>query len=97
MNIFQKIFDAIKHLVTRPGLKTFLSKYETQALGLIAELATVNNNASFSAWKDQAFAQLKADTGELHDNWIAILIHLAYEAYKAQTEQDVKPTAPLAQ
>ena len=87
MNIFQKIFDAIKHLVQRPGLKTFLAKYEEQALTLIVKLATVNSNAGFNEWKDQAFAQLKADTGELHDNWIAILIHLAYESYKAQQGQ----------
>lgn len=87
MNIFQKIFEAIKHLISRPGMKTFLAKYEKQALELIAELAAVNNNASFNVWKDQAFAKLKEDTGEIHDNWIAILIHLAYESFKAQKEQ----------
>lgn len=86
VNIFQKIFEAIKHLVSRPGMKTFLAKYEKQALELIVSLAAVNNNAGFATWKDQAFAQLKQDTGDLHDNWIAILIHLAYESYKAQQE-----------
>jgi hypothetical protein len=86
VNIFQKIFEAIKHLVQRPGMKTFVAKYEQQALDLITNLAAVNNNTGFNAWKDQAFAKLKEDTGELHDNWIAILIHLAYESFKAQQE-----------
>jgi hypothetical protein len=84
MNIFQKIFEAIKYLISRPGMKTFLARYEQKALELIADLAQVNNNASFSEWKDQAFAALKAETKDIHDNWIAILIHLAYESYKAQ-------------
>jgi hypothetical protein len=85
MNIFQKIFEAIKGFISRPGFKTFIAKYDKQALDLIAQLASVNNNAAFGTWKDQAFAQLKADTGEIHDNWISILIHLAYETYKTQT------------
>lgn len=84
MNIFQRIFDAIKHLVQRPGLKTFLVKYQDQALVLIADLAAIHDNKGFRLWQDEAFAKLKADTGEIHDNWIAILIHLAYESYKAQ-------------
>ena len=84
MNIFQRIFDAIKGFVSRPGFKTFIAKYEEQAVALIIQLAAVNNNAGFEVWKQQAFDQLKADTGELHDNWIAILIHLAYETFKAQ-------------
>lgn len=89
MNIFQKFYEAIKHLVSRPGMKTFLSRYETLALDQITKLAAVNNNASFSEWKDQAFTQLKAETKEVHDNWIAILIHLGYESFKAQREAEI--------
>lgn len=91
MNIFQRIFDAIKHLIQRPGLKRFLARYEEQAFTLITGLAQVNSNAAFGVWKDQAFTALKGVTQEVHDNWIAILIHLAYESYKAQ--QDESPSA----
>lgn len=94
MNIFQRIFDAIKHLIQRPGLKQFLAKYEETALVLIVQLATVNNNAAFNEWKDQAFTELKAATKEVHDNWIAILIHLAYESFKAQQEKVANTPLP---
>ena len=83
MNIFERVFQFLKHLVTRPGFQDFLAKYEQQAVELIMKLAAIHNNAGFAEWKDEAFAQLKADTGELHDNWIAIAIHLAYETFKA--------------
>ncbi len=87
MNIFQKILDAIKRFVSRPGLKTFLATYENQAFGLIEKLVGVHNGAGLHEWEAEAFAILKADTKEIHDNWIGILIRLAYETFKAQQEK----------
>lgn len=84
MNIFAKVWNFLKKLVTRPGLDQFLGAYIQLATQIVQQLALVNNNQEFHAWKDQAFAAVKAQTGQLKDNWVAILIHLAYENLKAK-------------
>lgn len=83
MNIFQKILEAIKNFLSRPGLKTFLAKYDKIAIDHVAKLAKLNSNLSFHEWKDQAFEFIKQESNQAKDNWIAILIHLAYEQFKA--------------
>ncbi len=83
MSIFTKIFKFIKNLVTRPGIDKFLGQYIEMATESAARLALVNDNAEFHEWKDELFRDVKARTGQMKDNWIAILIHLAYENIKA--------------
>lgn len=84
MNWFKKFISWLKGLATRPGLDTFLSQYIDLAKTIIARLAEVNNNQGFDQWKDQAWKEVQAATGELRGTWIAILIHIAYEHYKAR-------------
>lgn len=83
-NIFKAIFNFFKKIVTRPGLQSFLQTYEDTAIQVISKLALVNNNADFHQWKDDAWKEVQKATGEIRGNWIAILIHLAYESYKAK-------------
>ena len=83
-NIFTKILGFFRSIVARPGFKEFVAKYEEQALSIVAQLASVNNNAAFAEWKDQAFAALKRVAGDAKDNWVAIAIHIAYETLKAR-------------
>ena len=81
---FSKIVNFFKGLVTRPGLQPFLQKYLPLALSTILDLAKVNSNAAFHVWKDQAFLKLKDALGDVHDNWISILIGIAVEELKAK-------------
>ena len=84
MGWFTKILDFLKKLVTRPGLDKFLSKYMVVAVRLLKDLADTHSNQEFHEWKDLAFRELQAITGELKGNWISILIGLAYEELKAR-------------
>jgi hypothetical protein len=88
MSLLGKIFDFLKRLATRPGVHTFLQKYQQKAIEVVERLAAVNSGQSFDAWWDQAFAEFKAlveaDGKAVHDNWLAIALNLAFEVYKAQ-------------
>ena len=83
-NPFKKLFDWLKKIFTRPGLQPFLAQYLALAVEVVTELAKVNNNAEFHAYRDVAFSKLKKLLGETKDTWIVILVHLAYEEYKAR-------------
>lgn len=107
MSLLSRIFDFIKGLVTRPGLHTFLQKYQSEAVKLIEQLAHVNSGKGFNDWWDQAFSEMKAmvtsDGKSISDNWVAIVLNLAFEVYKAEVagHNDAppavaeQPTAPL--
>jgi len=88
MNPFKwlaNLFKNIKQLFVRAGLDKFLGSYIQVAVEIVAQLALVNNNADFHKWKDAAFDAVKNRIGKpIADNWIAILIALAYENFKAQ-------------
>lgn len=84
MSWFSKVWNFIKSLITRPGLDRFLAKYMVMAVTLLTDLASVNSNTEFHLWKDKAFIELKRLTGEMKDNWIVILIALAFEELKAK-------------
>lgn len=84
MSWFSKFISFLKGLVTRPGLDKFLSKYLPVATNLLLDLAKINSNAAFHVWKDKAFNELKAITGEVRDTWIAILLNIAFETLKAK-------------
>jgi len=84
MGWFTKVVDFFKGLITRPGLQPFLQKYLPLAISTILQLRTVNSNVSFHIWKDQAFLRLKDALGDVHDNWISILIGIAVEELKAK-------------
>ena len=88
MSLLSKIFDFIKGLVTRPGLHTFLQKYQTEAIKIIENLAQVNSGKGLNDWWDTAFSEVKAmvtaDGRSISDNWVAIALNLAYEVYKAE-------------
>lgn len=87
-NPFKAIFNWVKTLFSRPGLQQFLQKYIEDATVLITSLAMVHSNADFHKWKDEAFAKAKERYGEGKDNWIALLIGFAFEAYKAKMEKE---------
>ena len=76
---FVKVLKFIAGLFVRAGLDRFLSQWQKVAVKEVEALALVNSNEAFHEWKDRAFARLKELTGQARDNWIAILIHLAYE------------------
>lgn len=88
-NFFTKIGQGLKTafgfgktFYVRAGLGQFLDTYAADALVIITKLASVNNNAAFNVWKDQAFAEVKSLTKATQDNWVAILIHAVFELYK---------------
>jgi hypothetical protein len=87
-NIFSKIGDFFKHLFikVRPGLEDFLRKYEQLAIEEVRKLSEVHGCAGLHEWRDEAFAALKAavekDLKDVADNWVSILLHLAYESIK---------------
>lgn len=83
-NIFSKVWNFFKGLITRPGLQPFLQKHLPLAVSTILDLSRVNSNAAFHVWKDQAFLRLKGVLGDVHDNWISILIGIAVEELKAK-------------
>lgn len=88
MSVLGRIFDFIKGLFTRPGLNTFLKKYQSEAIKVIENLAQVHSGQGLNEWWDQAFAEVKAmvtaDGKNIADNWISIALNLAYEVFKAE-------------
>lgn len=84
MDFLRKIFGFAKRLRTRPGFDRFLSQWHEEAVSLLLTLSTVNSNSEFHAWKDQAFDRLRERTGQLNDNWIALVINLAFEELKTR-------------
>ncbi len=91
MALFSAIWDFIKGLLTRPGLHTFLKKYQTVVIHKLEELAEANSGQSFNDWWDSAFGEIKAmvtaDGANIRDNWIAIVMNLAWEVIKAKQEE----------
>lgn len=83
-NVFTKVFNFIKGLFVRAGLDQFLQAHIDLAVSTLAQLMAVNDNAGLHEWRDQAFASLKAQLRTDKDNWLVILIHLAYENLKAR-------------
>ena len=88
MNPFKwliNLFAGIKRFFVRTGLDKFLEQYIQVAVEIVAQLALVHNNEEFHKWKDAAFDALKNRIGKpIAGNWIAILVALAYENFKAQ-------------
>lgn len=91
MSLLSKIFDFILGLATRPGLHTFLKKYQQAAVEILERLAAVHDGKGLNEWWDAAFAEVKAlvtaDGKNISDNWIAIVLNLGYEIIKAQSEK----------
>ena len=87
---FVSLFNFFKKFVTRSGLADFLKENEDIVFDVVFELAKVRSNQGFDHWKDQAFERvrdrIRLKTGKIvPDNWIAIAIHLGYEAFKAKS------------
>ena len=83
-NWLKRIFGGVKKFFVRTGLDKFLSQYIQVAMEVIAELALVHSNAEFHLWKDKAFERVRNEIGKpIAGTWIAILINLAYENFKA--------------
>ena len=93
MSIFSSVGHFFEHLFKflRPGLEKFLQRYKQLALVEIQQLVTLNPNKSFHDWRDEAFENVKAqvlkDEKEIKDNWITIVIALAYEEIKGEMEK----------
>lgn len=84
MNIFEKLFGYLKSLFTRAGLQKFLAEYLQLAEDIILDLSMVHTNEEFRKWYQEAFNKIKLETKEVKDNWIVILIALAFEELKAK-------------
>ena len=96
------IFSFIGHFflalfnMFRPEAEKFIHKYQDIAIEQLDALAKVNDGKAFHDWKDQAFNTIKAEVlkdfqGELHDNWISMLVDFAFEIYKQkQTNTPIK-------
>lgn len=91
MAVLGRIFDFIKSLFTRPGLHTFLKKYQVVVTQKLEELATLHDGQGLNDWWDTAFSEIKAlvqaDTHNIKDNWIAIIINLGWEIVRAEQEK----------
>ena len=89
-NFFNKVFEAIKHLLTRPGMKTFLKEHLEQAIVTVEKLIEAKGGlgaVTFHDLRDDIFAALKAMTGTDKDNWVAGLAFFAVEAIRASQKQ----------
>ena len=84
INWIKGLFSVFSKLRTRPGLDAFINSWLSTAYSELSALSSINNNKDFHLWKDQAFARLKERTGELKDNWIALLVNLAFEELKSR-------------
>lgn len=95
MSILSAIGNFFKRIFSRPGLQDFLQKYEDLARKEVGELADINNGKDFHLWKDEAFNAIKAaliaDGKNIHDNWISLLMHFAFEEIKAKLAQGATP------
>lgn len=86
MSFIDKILGFVRSFSTRLGIEEFVAKYTNVAVSVVGELSKVSNNADFLAWKDRAFLELKAITGETRDTWIAILVASASHLTGAGTK-----------
>lgn len=84
MNWLKSLFSFFNKLRTRPGLEGFLSKWQGAAYSELMALSRINSNEDFHLWRNDAQARLKVLTGEVKDNWIAILLNFAFEEAKAR-------------
>lgn len=81
MGIFLKVVKILASFFFRAGLDGFLKKNIELANETITQLAIQQNGAPLHLWKQQAFELLKEQTNQLKDNWVQILLHLAYENF----------------
>lgn len=89
MDFFKKVLKFIARLFVRQGLDKFLRDYIDLAIEILQALREVHSGEDFHRWRDEAFMAIKNQI-ELHertirDNWIAILMGLAWEVIKART------------
>mgnify|MGYP001591859849 CR=1 FL=1 len=93
-NWLKKLILGGLNFLYRNGLNQFLGKYERLAVNVVARIGDVKNNEGFHSWKDQAreefIKQAKLDIKTLNDNWIAIILSLAFEHYKKILEDRKK-------
>lgn len=99
MNFFQKIWDSIKHFVTRPGMTDFLKKNLDAGIARVEALIQSKGGLeaiSFHNLDQEIFDDLKAFTGTNKDNWVVALKAFVVEAIKASKEGEASTTTPLA-
>ena len=101
-NIFEKLFDVIKHFLTRPGMQDFLKKNIHDAIDRAEELIASKGGLGAIDLRDldgELFTLLKAATGTDKDNWVVALKAFAIEAIKAAAPAPppapVEPPAPV--
>lgn len=88
MNIFSKIWGFLKSFFSRarPGLEGFIQKYQQLAEDEVWKLFQSHDGAGLHLWWDTAFAAVKAqvikDLPQVADNWISLLVTMAYEVIK---------------
>lgn len=84
MNWLKKVFNWLNGVRVRPGMQEFLGRWQEQALDLVIGLSQTKNNQDFHSWRSEAHQKAKEFTGEIKDNWIAIMISLAFEEAKSR-------------
>lgn len=77
MNIVGQILSFVGTFSTRFGLSGFVEKYAPVVVRIVQDLQSVRGNQDFLAWKDKAFEEVKAITGEVKDTWISIVVAAA--------------------
>jgi hypothetical protein len=101
MNIFKKIFDAIKNFITRPGMVKFLKDNLDEGIDRVQVLIAAKGGLAAVNLHDidgEIFAALKAFTSTDKDNWVVGLKVFVVEALKAgaaQEESAAADTKPL--
>jgi hypothetical protein len=81
-----KVLKFIGSLFVRAGFDKFLKDHMELAIETVTRLAIEQNNAPLHEWKDKARELLKTEIKTLNDNWIELILGLAYETFKAKQQ-----------
>lgn len=90
MGFWSNIGNFFKGLFFRSGLDKFVKNHVQAVAGLILKRIMENPGQSFHQLKDGIFLDVKAmilqDGKQVADNWIGLLIGMAFEALKASNK-----------
>lgn len=82
-NWLKKLFTGIKAIFVRTGLDKFVKANFEKALVVVGQVLADNPGKSFHELRDLLFAALKKATLAPSDNWVAFLLALVIEHFKA--------------
>ena len=88
-NFWKSLVGALKWLRVRDGLQPFINQWLPVVITRLAELRTLNSNKQFHEWYDQAVGEVRGIVGGVADNWIVLIISIAFEHLKASSPKSV--------